>query len=315
MELLKDPHMTFKSAAELISISKSSAVRLFDEHCHLERPVFPEALCMDEVYAKNSDFDSKYICVFYDFYKHRIIDVLPSRKKNYLYHYFQQYENTGELLSVKYVCIDMNNTYRYIARKYFKKAVICADSFHVIKQLNDSLSKLRIRIMKRYDTSSIEYYLLKHFKFLLFRRDLDLDNKARFNKRLDCYINLRGLQERILSIDPQLRKAFELKEDYTLFNASSSYEEAERKLEELIEQFTLANIPEYEEFTSMLARWKKEIVNSFLLYKGRRINNGVAESINSLISVILFNTKGIRNSERRKKRIMYAINKEGFLLK
>lgn len=315
MELLKDPHMTFKNAAALCSISPSSAVRIFDRHCHLKRPVFPEALCMDEVYALNSDFDSKYICVFYDFFRHTVIDVLPSRKKDYLYHYFQQFENTGELLSVKYVCIDMHNTYRYIARKYFKKAVICADSFHVIKQLNDSLSKVRIRIMKRYDTASIEYYLLKHFRFLLFERNIDLDNKARWNKKLERYINLRQLKEELLSIDPQLKRAYELKEDYTSFNASSSYEEAEEKLGKLIDEFTLANIPEYEEFTSSLRRWKKEIVNSFRLYKGRRISNGVAESINSLISLLLFNSKGIRNSERRKKRIMYAVNKEGFLLK
>ncbi|MBQ1287601.1 MAG: transposase, partial [Erysipelotrichaceae bacterium] len=194
-------------------------------------------------------------------------------------------------------------------------AVICADSFHVIKQLNDSLSKVRIRIMKRYDTASIEYYLLKHFRFLLFERNIDLDNKARWNKKLERYINLRQLKEELLSIDPQLKRAYELKEDYTSFNASSSYEEAEEKLGKLIDEFTLANIPEYEEFTSSLRRWKKEIVNSFRLYKGRRISNGVAESINSLISLLLFNSKGIRNSERRKKRIMYAVNKEGFLLK
>ena len=59
----------------------------------------------------------------------------------------------------------------------------------------------------------------------------------------------------------------------------------------------------------------EEILNSFLLYKGKRINNGVAESINSVVSLILYNTKGIRNHERRRKRIMYCVNKEGFLLR
>ena len=63
----------------------------------------------------------------------------------------------------------------------------------------------------------------------------------------------------------------------------------------------------------MLMSWRTEIVNSFIFYKGRRLNNGIAESINDLISKILFNTKGIRNTERRRKRIMYVINKEGFL--
>lgn len=37
--------------------------------------------------------------------------------------------------------------------------------------------------------------------------------------------------------------------------------------------------------------------------------------MNACISTLLFNTKGICDTERRRKRIMYAINKTGFLLK
>lgn len=43
--------------------------------------------------------------------------------------------------------------------------------------------------------------------------------------------------------------------------------------------------------------------------------NGIAESMNATISTLLFNTKGIRNTERRRKQIMYVVNKTGFLLK
>ena len=315
MDLLKDPHLTFKSAAALCGISESTAIRLFERHCHIQQVHWPEAVCMDEVYAKNTDFDSKYICIFYDFQRHTILDILLDRKKDYLYYYFSSKEKSGELLNVKYVCMDMNMTYRYIAKKYFKKAVICADSFHVVKQLNDSFSKVRIRIMKRYDSSSTEYYLLKHFRFLLLRRDINLDNKARWNKKLGQYINYRGLLERILSIDEELDKAFHIKELYINFNISSSYLEAKRDIDAIIDRFRREDIPEYREFTSMLYRWKEEILNSFLLFKGKRLNNGVAENINSTVSLILYNTKGIRNHERRRKRIMYSVNKTGFLLK
>ena len=315
MDLLKDPHMTFKGVANICEISESSVIRIFDKHCHIRKIAWPEVLCMDEVYAKNTDYKSKYICVFYDFYKHTIIDVLPDRKKDYLIYYFSPLVYTGELLSVKYVCIDMNNVYKYIIKKYFKKAIICADSFHVVKQLNDSFSKLRVRIMKSYDSSSIEYYLLKNFRFLLLSNDIDLDNKVRWNKRLKQYINYRGLLEMILSIDKELDKAYKLKQTYIAFNTNSSYEEAKDRLDIIIDSFRKANIAEYFEFTNSIYKWRQEIINSFTIYKGRRINNGVAESINSLISIVLFNTKGIHNHERRKKRIMYSINKEGFLLK
>ena len=158
MELLKSPHMTFKEAAQLTGISVSSVIRIFDEHCHIPRLTFLEAVCVDEVYSPGSCFEnSDYVCIFYDFYEHKIIDVLPSRKKNYLHTYFQPFQGTGELNSVHFLVMDMHKTYKIIGRMYMKKAVICADSFHVIKQLNDSLSKLRVRIMKRYNPDSIEY--------------------------------------------------------------------------------------------------------------------------------------------------------------
>ena len=316
MDLLKSPHMTFKEAAQLTGISVSSVIRIFDEHCHIPRRTFPEAVCVDEVYSPGSNFKgSDYICVFYDFYEHKIIDVLPSRTKNYLHNYFQPFQGTGELLSVRYLIMDMHMTYKIIGRIYMKKAVICVDSFHVIKQLNDSLSKLRIRIMKRYNTDSIEYYLLKHWKFLLFDRTIDLDNKAKFNKRLNRYINYRQLLEMILAIDPELDMAWHLKERFTMFNATATYETAPQLLEDLIRDFVLAEIPEFQKFTTAISNWRKEIGNSFLTYKGRRVNNGVAESLNSTISLLLFNTRGIRNVERRRKRIMYAVNKTGFLIK
>lgn len=169
--------------------------------------------------------------------------------------------------------------------------------------------------MKSYDTFSIEYYLLKSWKNLLFDRTVNLDNKGKYNKKLHRFINYRQLLDLMLDIDPELKLAYELKESYTIFNADSTLEEASEKIEYFIETFTLANVPEYQEFTNMLIKWKQEIINSFSLYRGRRINNSVAESMNATIKDLISNTKGIRNSERRKKRIMYAVNKTGFSLK
>ncbi|MBQ7889457.1 MAG: transposase [Erysipelotrichaceae bacterium] len=86
---------------------------------------------------------------------------LPDRKKGYLHHYFQHLQDSSELLNVKYVCMDMYLPYKQISKHYFKKALICVDSFHLIKHLNESLQKVRIRVLRSYDTDSIQYYLLK----------------------------------------------------------------------------------------------------------------------------------------------------------
>lgn len=151
------------------------------------------------------------------------------------------------------MCIDMYIPYKKIAQIYFKKALICVDSFHVIKHLNESLQKLRIRIMKSFSTDSIEYYLLKHWKCLLFDRTINLDNKGKYNKKLDRYINYRQLLELILSIHPHLKLAYELKEKYAIFNASCSYEDAKESFDSIYDEFVLSNIPEYYDFIVSLS--------------------------------------------------------------
>jgi len=322
MDLLKNPEITFASCARLVGVSEPTVTRIFDRHCHITRSVFPEALCIDEVYTKLNDFKnnssqmSKYSYLFYDFYNHTLVDVQPSRTKAYLHHYFSMIP-VNERLGVKYVVIDMYRNYRDLAHIYFKKAVICVDSFHVIQHLNNSLNQLRIRIMKRYEsnTDSQEYYLLKLWNRLLFSNDIDPNHLGRFNKKMNQIMNYYQLREALLDIDPDLRKAYLLKEEYTLFNSTCDFEHAEEHLNALLEKFFKADIPEYREFTSMVLEWKPYIVNSFITYKGRRLNNGVAESINARVKLLLYNTRGIRNSSRRRKRIMYAVNKNGFSIK
>ncbi len=316
MDLLKDPKMTFQQAAQLTGISPTTAVRIFDKYCHIQSPAFPEVLCIDEIYTKNSDFKAKYSCIFYDFYRYKIIDVLPSRQKDYLHHYFQPIQSSGKLLSVKYVCIDMHYTYKVIASIYFKKATICVDSFHVVQLLNNCLSDLRIRLMKTYPSSSIEYYLLKRWKNLLFKTEpLDPNIKKKYNKVIGKYMNYYDLLEMMLDISVELRKAHELWYKYICFNRESTHDQAKEKFDEIYKEFVYANINEFAPFITALANWKKEIINSFIVYKGRRINSSTAESMNAQIATLLYNTRGIRNSARRKKRIMYCINKEGFVLK
>lgn len=313
MKLLEDPHMTFREASKITGISETTLIRIFDKHCHIPRIPLPDVLCIDEVYTKNSDYKSKYSCLFYDFRKHGVIEVLPSRRKDYLRMYLSKIDKE-ERDKVLYVCIDMYLPFKEICQIYLRKAVICVDSFHVVKHINDDLNRLRIRHMKSYDPDSQEYYLLNKFRFLLLDRSIGLDNKPRFNKKFGRYLNYRQLLELILSVDEELRKAYELKEEYVIFNAEFSYEEAKDSIDVLIGDFIKADIREYGEFITLLKNWKEEIVNSFIRIDGVRINNGIAESINETVSLITYNTKGIRNSERRRKRIMYAVNKSGFNL-
>lgn len=114
----------------------------------------------------------------------------------------------------------------------------------------------------------------------------------------------------LLEIDEGLTTAYELKEAYRDFNRRCTYEEAERKLDELIALFQKENIKEYEEFINIMISWKKEIVNSFILSEvtGQRLSNAKSESMNEQIGLNISISKGLANFLRFRKRMLYCFN-------
>ena len=108
---------------------------------------------------------------------------------------------------------------------------------------------------------------------------------------------------------PDLRTAYELKEFYIAFNESSSLENATEKLADVMARFADAGIPEYDEFYTLLMNWSKEIVNSFTVINGVRINNSYIESKNRQLEKILYNANGFTSFKRTRNRILYCLNK------
>jgi transposase len=306
---LKIPNETFTTIANRYYMSTTNVIDLFDRHLNISRGEFSSVVCIDEFYLGRHGVAGKYACILLDFIKNEIIDILPSRRKYYLLHYFQSIPQK-ELERVRFVSIDMWDTYRDIARLVFKKAIVCVDSFHVIWNINQALMKLRIRVMNRYEKESIEYYLLKKFNFLLMKSGDDiLYNEPRFNHRLNRYINYQGLLKLVLDIDEDLSAAYQLKEIYLRFNRKANLDTAESQFHSILDAFKIANIPEYLEIVKMLKKWKQEIINSFHWFDGRRVSNGILESKNARIKVILKNANGYRNFDRLRTRIMYSLNK------
>lgn len=125
----------------------------------------PEILCIDKFYNPSTDV-GKYNCILMNFKNSQIVDILSDHTKNYLEKYFQSIPKK-ERDNVKHISIDMWEPYKDIAITYLNKAIISVDPFHVIEHINTALKKVRVRTMKKYDSKSDEYYLLKHFNWLL----------------------------------------------------------------------------------------------------------------------------------------------------
>ena len=270
---------------------------------------------MDEHYFPESDYDSTYCCLLMDFRTGELVDVLPDRRKTYLMKYFSTIKKDSldyatkrsELDNVKYISIDMYEPFRDIASIYFPKALVCADSFHVVKHLTECFRSVRLHCRRKTEDENLQYLLTK-FKFVL-HHNVRLDNEPKYNKRFRRLLNYRNLRDMMFASFPELQVAYELKEYYIRLNESCKLAEAPEAIDTAIRLFADSGIEEYEPFYEMLTNWRQEIINSFTLIDGVRINNGRMESKNRLLEKLLYNGNGFRNFTRTRNRILYCLNR------
>ena len=312
---LKDHTVTFKNIANKYNISVTSVINIFDSYIVANRRHLPEAICIDEFYTSKKR-QYKYACVFMDFLSKKIIYVYPSRRKDRLTSELS-FIPKNERLNVKYVIIDMWDTYRDLSSIYFPNCKIAVDSFHVIKHLNDAIDSIRLKVMKKFDKhtntliqNDIYYYMLKKYHFFFTMNFENIFNGQTYIRKLKTRWTKHEIRNYLFSIDDDLKNAYILKEWYREFNLTADYETCDQEFEELINDFLNSKHEEFRTFGKLLYHWKKEIKNSFIRYQGKRLSNGPIEGANSRIKTILKSANGYTNFNRLRNRIMYSLNKD-----
>lgn len=237
-----------------------------------------------------------------------LIDVLPSRSKHELSKYFEAIPKS-ERDAVLYVTMDMWQPYKDVIQKYCQKAVISVDSFHVIENLSDDFSKLRIDIMNQQPYQSAGYYLLKKWHWLL-EKDIDLDNEPQYNGYFRKKMNYREIYNLLLQINPDLTLAYQLKEMYRSFNQKATEFDCKDRFNLVLEEFIKSDLPCYRNFQQLLSTWKSEILNSFThTSEDRRQSNALAENINGQLRVLIAVSNGYSNFLRFRARAIFGLNK------
>ena len=126
---------SFTDVAKEFNVSVQTVINIFDAKVDIQRQTLTQVLCVDEVYSKHCGYH-KFCFVTYSPQLDKILDVLPSRNKEDLLGYFGNIP-LEERKRVKYFSMDLYDTYRQVAKLCFPNAIICADHFHVIKNLGD----------------------------------------------------------------------------------------------------------------------------------------------------------------------------------
>lgn len=340
---LKEPVETFTTVANRYGISPTSAASIFDSHVDMKPYSLSERINLDECYAFSGK-DGKYVLMILDDKTGSPIDILPSRRKDYLLNYFLKIPEE-ERNKVKFVCTDMYDVYRQVIRIVFKASLHVCDHYHVSQELHRKLDRVRIRVMNRYaerdriaknekrmrkGESSDEYYLLKHFNWLLYISDdndqiFSTDREKKYNTHFNKKLNYAQLLDLILVIDPELTEAYNLKTKFNDFYSSNTYESASDALRELITAFRTSSVPEMKEFSRTLANWFNEIINSFFIVENeyvvhkdsgavtvlpKHMNNATIERKNGILKLIKKAGCGYHNWDRFRNRSLYCLRKE-----
>ena len=318
MKMLKNPRVTYSQVAESVDVSTSTVLRVFDKYAGITPISLPVCLCIDEVYAVKRR-QQVYACVLVDMQTSQVFDLLPNRFKSDISEYFSRI-SIDERKLVKYICMDMYDVYREVAKVYFPNAKICVDSFHVIQLINRTLTSIRIRIMNSYKRDSDEYKLLKKFHWILTKNSSKIEwdkviDLHRYSALLETrYPTPRRILNRMLDLNVELSIAYELKEEYLFINSRTSSFDAAERYDNFLEEIAIFEIEEFNALLKTMKKWRNEIINSFDYYEGKRISNGPIESVNSRIKLIKRNGNGYRDFERFKRRTLYSLNKDSSIL-
>lgn len=265
----------------------------------------PKVISFDEFKADTRA--GKYAFVLNDPIHRKVLDILPSRKKEYLNQYFTYCLNRH---SVEYVVSDMYEPYLLVTQIMFPKAKYVVDRFHYIRYIMDGLDKVRIRLQKEYGYNSKEYRMLKNKKnvTLLRKYSNDVDwwtyTKRYRNKHMVDILKY-DLREQILEINEELKNAYLLKELFLDVVHSTTYEYAEIEFKEWIDTVKKYGIEEMIEAAKTIENWLPYIVNSFI---DKRLSNGFTEGINNKIKVIKRIAFGYKNFKFFRLRLMYILN-------
>ena len=230
----------------------------------------------------------KYGVVISDPINHRIIDILPSRKKKYLIKYFDSWPD-DRLNKIKYVSMDMWRPFKSMVQSVFPNAEIVVDKFHLVAKVNETLDNIRKNEQNKVTKATRKRFYKS--RMLLKKAGEDLTDKEH-KKLID-----------IFEISPALEKAWELKEEFRDLLKIDDIKEAIKALNAWYKRISTYKFTQFYKVRKMIKRWEQKLLNYFKT----KITNGFAEGINNKIKLIKRIGYGIPNVMNLRRRVFHSI--------
>jgi transposase len=220
-----------------------------------------------------------FVTMVVDQKNHRLLEVVEGRTSSELE---AALDGIAGRENVRVVAIDMCDPYKSFARRFFPRALIVADKFHVLRLLTPAINRHRKTITGDRRTLPI--------RRLLLRNGRDLEPRLRWALRT------------WLAQYPALRELYEAKEALSRFYRVRSFEQAARMLSAFTDRLALSAVPELQTFRATLLRWRHEV----LAYFRTRATNGMTEGFNGKAKLVKRRAYGYRSFRNYRLRLLNA---------
>lgn len=208
----------------------------------------------------------------------------------------------------------MNESYRSLKKAFFKDAVHIIDHFHVMKLFNNSIQKIRTKIMKEKgnEDETKEYrFLKKNWKMFVCNRE-KLKKFRKVNERTGVVYDWEIIVDKTLRKYPKLYYAYWTREEFnkTVVKLTSWYQ-TKQTLDFFLQKLAHCEIEEMQEIAKTFSNWYEELINSYSKTNyGFFLSNAIAEANNDNIQTLVDVSYGLGNFERSRNRILYINRKK-----
>ena len=282
---------SFTVVAKQEHISDTVIRKVYDSYAskHVQprgRPKPIRVLGIDEISTRKGH--RHFVCVITDIDRKQVIEVLENRLKDTVSAYLAALPQSVRK-SIRYVSIDMwEGYYQAVVEALPRRVKVVVDRFHVMKQLNDALTKCRREIQR--DMPKEERDELKGLRWILVRNETNLDEEQK--------AKLKELYEKC----PELKTCHRLKEDFrNIFEKEKTRPKAKKKLQAWKRRARKTELKSIDAFLTTLDNWEEWILNYF---SSGKITNGVVEGLNNKIKLIKRRGYGYRNNGNFRQRIL-----------
>jgi transposase len=239
----------------------------------------PRVLGIDEHFFSRKD---GYATTFCDLRRHKIFDVVLGRSEAALEDYLAKLPGKEQ---VQVVCMDLSSTYRSLVHKYFPKARIVADRFHVIRLINHHF----LACWREIDPVGSKH-----------RGLLSLMRRHRHNLKPEQQTSLEAYFEQF----PALREIYRFKQrlSYLLLKKHQTRKQCAplvTRFLEALQDLKEAKLTQLVQLGQTLASWSVEIA---LMWRFTR-NNGITEGFHTKMEVLQRQAYGFRNFRNYRLRV------------